>query len=135
MYRNLLVPVSFDDNRHPETAIAVARHLASPDARVTLLHVRELLPTYVMEQVPADVMSSQHETALKSLQELAADVPNCHTAVVEGSAGRGITTWARENDADCIVIASHRPVMSDILLGSTAAWVVRHADCAVHVVR
>ncbi|MEO0359386.1 MAG: universal stress protein, partial [Pseudomonadota bacterium] len=49
--------------------------------------------------------------------------------------GRTITDWARDKGADLIVIASHRPTMSDIFLGSTAAWVVRHADCPVHVIR
>jgi nucleotide-binding universal stress UspA family protein len=33
------------------------------------------------------------------------------------------------------VIASHRPGMADLLIGSTAAQVVRHAPCAVHVLR
>ncbi len=36
---------------------------------------------------------------------------------------------------DCIVIGSHKPGLSDYLLGSTAARVVRHAPCAVHVYR
>ena len=40
--------------------------------------------------------------------------------------------WA---NGDLIVIASHVPRVSDIFLGSTAAWVVRHADCSVHVIR
>ena len=37
--------------------------------------------------------------------------------------------------ADCIVIGSHKPGLIDYLLGSTAARVVRHAPCAVHVLR
>ena len=40
-----------------------------------------------------------------------------------------------EASADAIVIASHRPDLSDYLLGSTAARVVRHAQCTVLVLR
>jgi nucleotide-binding universal stress UspA family protein len=55
--------------------------------------------------------------------------------VIEGHSGRSILDHAAENDVDCIIIASHRPGMQDYFLGSTAAQVVRHATCAVHVVR
>jgi nucleotide-binding universal stress UspA family protein len=42
---------------------------------------------------------------------------------------------ADEKEVDLIVIASHRPGFQDYYLGSTAAKVVRHANCSVHVVR
>jgi nucleotide-binding universal stress UspA family protein len=38
-------------------------------------------------------------------------------------------------NADLIVVGSHRPVMSDYLLGSNAKTIVRHAQCSVLVVR
>ena len=38
---------------------------------------------------------------------------------------------ADDIDADLIMIPSHSPTMSDYLLGSTAASVMRHAKCAV----
>ena len=41
------------------------------------------------------------------------------------------TDW----NADLIVVGSHRPVMSDYLLGSNAKTIVRHAQCSVLVVR
>jgi nucleotide-binding universal stress UspA family protein len=37
--------------------------------------------------------------------------------------------------ADIIVVGSHRPVVSDYLLGSNAKTNVRHANCSVLVVR
>jgi nucleotide-binding universal stress UspA family protein len=43
--------------------------------------------------------------------------------------------YASENGYDCIVIASHVPGFENIFLGSTADRVVRHAKCAVHVIR
>jgi len=42
---------------------------------------------------------------------------------------------ATEAGTGCIVIGSHKPGLRDYLLGSTAAKVVRHAACAVHVKR
>ena len=55
--------------------------------------------------------------------------------VVEGHAGRSIVDYAEKNGVDLIVIASHRPGLQDFFLGSTAARVVRHAQCCVHVLR
>ena len=40
-----------------------------------------------------------------------------------------------EAEADLVVVGSHRPVMSDYLLGSNAKTIVRHALCSVLVVR
>jgi len=51
------------------------------------------------------------------------------------SAGRAITEYANTHGADCIVVASHQPGIKDFFLGSTAARVVRHAHCTVHVLR
>ena len=46
-----------------------------------------------------------------------------------------ILEYAKKIEADLIVIASHRPDLLDYFLGSTAARVVRHAECAVLVDR
>ena len=57
------------------------------------------------------------------------------TAVRHGSAHHEILDEAESSDVDLVVVASHRPELSDYLLGSTAAKVVRHANCSVLVVR
>ena len=46
-----------------------------------------------------------------------------------------ILEWAESNKVDCIIINSHKPGLQDYFLGSTAARVVRHAQCSVHVIR
>ncbi|MEL6169222.1 MAG: universal stress protein [Pseudomonadota bacterium] len=135
MYKTILVPVSFDEERDLDTAIAVAQTLAAPDAQITFLHVIELMPAYVAEVIPPEMYPDRRKSAETRTREIASAVEGAHAAVVDGPAGRTITTWARDNDADLIVVASHRPEMADIFLGSTAAWVVRHAPCSVHVVR
>ena len=46
-----------------------------------------------------------------------------------------ILDLAEELDVDQIVMTAHRPSVSERLLGTNAARVVRHAKCSVQVVR
>ena len=135
MYRNLLVPISFEDDAKAQAALAVARRLADDDATITLLHVMEQVPGYAISYVPPDYLTQSRAAIQSELDDLAARLNHATGVVVEGHSGRTILDWAEENGVDCIVIASHRPGMQDLLLGSTAAKVVRHATCAVHVLR
>lgn len=135
MYKNILVPISFEDDTKVESALEAARALADTGGRVTLLHVVEHVPAYAMHYVPDDLVDATRAGLLAELERLSADLPGGQGAVVEGHAGRTILDHAAETGADCIIVASHRPGMQDYLLGSTAAQVVRHATCAVMVVR
>ena len=135
MYGNIVIPVSLDEDRDIDGAIAVANKLSNTDARITFLHVIDIVPNYVAEHIPADILIGRRDEAQKRVRELAQSLKNAQGLVLDGSPGRTITTWAHENKADCIAVASHRPALSDLLLGSTAAWIVRHAHCAVHVIR
>ncbi|MEO9826899.1 MAG: universal stress protein [Paracoccaceae bacterium] len=135
MYNHIVIPVSFEEGRDVERAIEVAQKLASENARISFIHITESIPNYVADFIPPDAWISRKEEAKKRIDEIAEGVDNAETVIVDGISGRTITDWARDKGADLIVIASHRPVMSDIFLGSTAAWVVRHADCPVHVIR
>ena len=135
MYKNILIPVALDQDRDLTSAVAVARQLSDDGARITFAHVIEPVPMYVTEVIPPDVWSERRELAAERMKEISEGVPNAHFIIIDGSSGRALTDWAKENGADCIVIASHRPVFSDLFLGSTATWVVRHAHCAVHVIR
>ncbi|WP_435139061.1 universal stress protein [Pseudopelagicola sp. nBUS_19] len=135
MYNHILLPVSFDDDKNAEKAIAVARRLADTNCKVTLLHVMEHVPGYVINYIPEGFQEEAQKAIVSSLQQMGADIPGAIGMVIEGQAGRSILDWVDANDVDCIVIASHRPGMQDYFLGSTASQVVRHAKCGVHVVR
>jgi universal stress protein F len=135
MYNNILVPISFDAERDMTGSLKLARLLASPEAKITLLHVVEHIPAYAISYLPADYLDEARKAIKIELDELAATVPGAHGVVIEGHSGRSILDWADTNKPDLIIIASHRPGMQDLLLGSTASQVVRHAACAVHVVR
>lgn len=135
MYHNILVPISFDAERDTSAPLKLAQKLATPDAQITLLHVIEHVPSYAISYISADYMAEARQAIEAELQELAKQVPNGRSVVIEGHSGRSILDWADTNKPDLIIVASHRPGMQDLLLGSTAAQVVRHAHCAVHVVR
>ncbi len=135
MYHNILVPIAFDSERDTSGPLKLAGLLASPGAKVTLLHVMEHVPGYAVSYMPQDYLKEARIAIETQLNEMAADLPNAQSQVIEGHSGRSILDWAEANRPDLIIVASHRPGMQDLLLGSTATQVVRHAPCAVHVVR
>ena len=135
MYRNILVPVAFDREHKPEAALRAAEALADDGARVTLLHVMDEPPPYAISFVPENYLHDLKRALQAEMDSMAARFPGGSAVLVQGHAGRTILDWAEDSDADCIVIASRQPGIQDRLLGSTAAWVVQRAHCAVHVVR
>ncbi len=135
MYENILVAVALDHSPHANDALGVARALSSQGARITALHVIEEMPTYVAAQVPDELLAERKPAAEAELNAELGGVHDVKPVVVYGHAGRTIVDFAEKHDIDCIVIASHKPGLHDYFLGSTAQRVVRHARCAVHVLR
>ncbi|NDR56992.1 universal stress protein [Aliiruegeria sabulilitoris] len=135
MYDNILVPVSFEADRNAREAMDIAQAIRAEGGKITLLHVMEHLPQYATEYLPPDHLEKARADITGGLSALSENVENAEVVVVEGHSARTILDYADETKIDCIVIASHRPGMQDYFLGSTAARVVRHAKCAVHVVR
>ena len=135
MYTNILVPVSFEADRNAQGAMEIAKALCSEGGKITCLHVLEELPKYATEYLPAGHVEAAKADIVKGLSALIEGVSNATTMVVEGHSSRSILAHADNNDVDLIIVASHQPGMQDYLLGSTAAKVVRHAKCAVHVLR
>ena len=77
--------------------------------------------------------------ATKDLHALSRDhVPdsvNVQHVVAYGNIYEEILKAAQKTKAELIVMAAHRPELTDYLLGPNAARVVRHAPCSVLVVR
>ena len=135
MYSNILVPVVFDEGHDTKASFRAARALANEDAKFTVLHTIEAIPAYVSSQIPAEVLANTRAELEGLLQQSAAELPGSKAVLRSGHAGRFIVDYASENGIDCIVLASHKPGLENLFLGSTADRVVRHAECSVHVIR
>lgn len=135
MYKNILVPVAFDEEHDNQAAFLAARALADDGAAFTVLHAMESIPTYALTQIPAEILAKSRDDLTHRLTQAAHALPGAKTALVSGHAGREIVEYAREHGVDCIVLASQQPGLGHFFLGSTADWVVRHARCSVHVIR
>jgi len=135
MYKNILIPVLFDEGHDTVAAFEAARTLADKSAKFTVLHVLEDIPQFAMMEIPSSAFENSRAQVKKELVEKAKGMPGATPVLIDGYSGRSIVDYATENKVDCIVIASHQLGFADIFLGSTAAKVVRHAKCSVHVIR
>ncbi|MEX0340223.1 MAG: universal stress protein [Arenibacterium sp.] len=134
MYDNVLVPMALDHGISPQM-LEVAQALLSPSGKITALHVYEAPEGSVGAFLDDSVVNAAYEKAKSRLAEKTADLEGLETVIIKGHSARSIIDYADANAVDCIVIGSHKPDLRDYFLGSTAARVVRHAPCAVHVMR
>ncbi len=135
MYNNIFVALSLEHGIS-DLALYAARQLVSEGGKVTAVHVYEPPNSSIMAFLDSDAAEKSHLKAKSRLAERVKDENDISSVLLEGqSAGHTITEYANTHEADCIVIASHRPGLKDFFLGSTAARVVRHAHCTVHVLR
>ncbi len=135
MYNNIIVALSLEHGIS-DLALSAARTLVSEGGKITVVHVYEPPNSSVLAYLEDDAVEKSHLKAKARLAERVKDEVGISAVLLKGqSAGRTITEYANTHGADCIVIASHQPGMKDFFLGSTAARVVRHAHCTVHVLR
>ena len=116
-----------------------------PGTRGARLHFLNVVPdgmlrmTVVAQLIPNDYEQKLIDAAKRRLTSLidqqATDGIAVEAAVRLGSVYREVLRYARDVEADLIVMGAHRPEVKDYLLGSNAAQIVRHARCSVWVVR
>lgn len=134
MYKKILIPMALDHGI-AQSALKVARALLEDGGEIIALHIYEAPQGSVSAYLDEEVVKSAFAEARKRLDERVAGLPDVTPVIMKGHSGRSIVDYADQVEADCIVIGSHKPGLRDFLLGSTAARVVRHAPCAVHVLR
>ena len=137
MYQKIMVPVDLAHIERLDKAITTATDLAKHYG-IPICFVGATAET------PGPVAHSPKEFAEK-LAAFGADQSKKHHIDIETAAypshdpaidlDKTLIAAARENGADLIVMASHRPELKDYLLGPNSARVVRHAECSVLVVR
>ncbi|MGX9355224.1 universal stress protein [Roseobacteraceae bacterium S113] len=134
MYKKILVPMALDHGISPQT-LEIAKTLADEGAEILALHVYEPPTGAAAAYVSPDLAENALAQAKARLSDKIAGHAQITGVIIEGHSAREIIQYANTHAVDCIVIGSHKPELSDYFLGSTAARVVRHADCAVHVHR
>jgi nucleotide-binding universal stress UspA family protein len=147
-FRTILVTTDFSDLG--DRAIGHAFRMgADHGAKVVVCHVMEIpmapVPLYA-QYFPAEIISPGVEQQIKqeALDALRERVPADSElnalakefVVTRGLPSEEIVRIAREIGADLIVISTHGHTgLTHMLLGSVTERVVRHAPCAVLVVR
>lgn len=136
MYRNIIVAVDLAHGEAGKALLDKANALIDDGGTIRLLHVIEDVPSYIAAELPRDINDRRQAEARVELGLLVQDAgANVVSEVRTGAAASQILQCAEDTTADLIMIASHRPGLSDYFIGSTAARVVRHAQCSVLISR
>jgi len=137
MYAKIIVAIDLAHGDRGKELLAKARTLLDEGGSITLLHVLEDVPAYIASELPRDLSERRRAEAAVELKALVecGDTTKCLTEVRNGPASAEILDCAKDAGADLIMIASHRPGLQDYFIGSTAARVVRHAQCSVLISR
>lgn len=134
MYQKILVPMALDHGVSKST-LDIAKALTNGTGEIIALHVYEAPQGSVQAYIGDEVKQEGLARARTELHMKTEHLIGVKAVMVIGHTYRSIIDYASEHSVDCIVMGSHKPGFSDYLLGSTAARVVRHAPCAVHVYR
>lgn len=134
MYKKIIAALGLSHG-HGVAALEAARQLKTEGGKIVALHVLEPVPGFASYYLPEDHESRIRKEAEAAIRERVGAKADAEIVVLSGSPGPAITEYAEEVGADCIIVGSHKPELQDYLLGSTAARVVRHAPCSVHVLR
>jgi nucleotide-binding universal stress UspA family protein len=140
--RNILVSTDFSD--FSATAVEYASSLALLyGAKMHLVHVIESGPVVGVPNVELnttalanDLESSAQEEMRKFVYWKLKNNTNLEQIILHGEPQREIVNYARENEIDLIVIATHgRTGLAHILMGSVAEKIVRLSPIPVLAVK
>jgi nucleotide-binding universal stress UspA family protein len=140
MYKRIILAVDLAEPGPRPKGLDQAVELAQASGGdLRLVNIQPLLPATFMEYVPADFDEEQEKRAEAAIKAMVGEIDlpggKVSSVVRVGGIYHELLQEAVDWKADLIVVGSHRPVMSDYLLGSNAKTIVRHAQCSVLVVR
>ncbi|HXV24376.1 MAG TPA: universal stress protein [Alphaproteobacteria bacterium] len=140
MFGSILLPIDIANRSSWEYALPQAIELATAGSGIVtaMTVVRELKVMFegVYLEIQLERIVAEAKAKLAEIVSgYGAGVVPVRQDVRVGSIGSQIIAAARDHRADLIVMASHRPEMSDYLIGPNAAHVARHATCSVLVLR
>lgn len=136
MYNTIIVPIDLSHTDRAQDIVDSAKELGNDGCAYICVFVEAEMPGYLSAGFTDEF---RRETQNKSRETLEAFVEksglDATLDIRTGQAASGILDAAEEAKADLIIIGPHRPGMEGFLLGSTAARVVRYANCDVLVKR
>jgi len=136
MFKTILVPIDMAHVAEGKAIIDIAAQHGAAGAKIILLNVAEEIPGWAAAELPAGLLEESRAKSEADLKAIAAASGMAMDVEVRtGHPYKTILEVAEEKGVDLIIVASHRPGLQDYFLGSTAAKVVRHANCSVLVVR
>lgn len=136
MYKHIIVAVDLSHGEAGKALLDKAVQLVDEGGTIRLLHVLEDVPSYIAAELPRDLNDRREAEAKVELGLLSGSISaKVESEVRTGAPAGQILQCAEDSGADLVMIASHRPGLSDYFIGSTAARVVRHAQCSVLISR
>ncbi len=141
MYKDILLPVDLQETDSWKNSLPVAIEYASAFSAV--LHIMTVVPSFGMNVVgsffPDDFAEKAIAEVDKQLHEFVSSIVpgnvKVQHIVEHGRIYEEIIHTADKLKVDLIVMAAHRPEVTDYLLGTNAARVARHANQSVLIVR
>jgi universal stress protein A len=145
-FRNILYCTDFSEGA--KTALPFGVDMAKKyGATLHIIHVYQepehLTEFEISSQLKMDwiriaqSVGTETEKKLKTLcNEISQEVKSCQSRMLRGKPHLEIIRYARENDIDLIVLASHGlSGWEHVLFGSTAERVLRESPCNVMVIK
>ena len=110
------------------------------EAELYLLTVIDKIPSYIDAVISREVMEKMEQALRDEMVNCSGFCETsgvkCQSEIKYGIPYEEIIKYAREIDADIIVMTTHgRSALAHILLGSVAEKVVRHAPCPVLTIK
>ena len=141
MYKKIVFPIDLD--QESSVVNSLQEVLALVKAFSAELFIITVIPDYGMSMVEQYFPVGWIEETINKAKEdinkiIAKNVPSdikVTPIVSRGAIYQCVIDEANNVKADLIVMAAHRPELSDYLLGPNAAKIVRHASQSVLVVR
>ena len=140
MFKTILVAIDLDHSEQNRHILQAVKNIAAAnDADVHLLGVVPAAPAIVSQFLDENYEQLASGQAQKEFAKLADELDlksgEVSCLIRFGTVYDEVLAAAKMVNADLIIAGSHKPNVSDYLLGSNAARIMRHAECSVLVVR
>ncbi len=141
MHKKILFPVDLEHSVEAKKALRITIDEARrANAKITVMTVAPgfgmpIVASFFDDQTVKNALKEVARHLKRYVNDNFPDDIKTKAIVVEGNPSELILKQAEKDKIDLIVIASHNSALENLLLGSCAAKVVRHARCTVTVVK